>query len=175
MDSAPAFWKVAPTIPRRLVGLWNHHNTCLLLFRFFNVLTVWLTSTKLGKNVMQLEPPAPLCLLASYNQLQGSRNSSVGIATGYGLDDQGGGSSSPGRFKNFHFSISSRPALRSTQPPIKWVPGVSGRGVKLTSHLQLVPRSRKCGSIHPLPYTSSWRNAYLTFTISYSDRAEVIP
>jgi hypothetical protein len=30
--------------------------------------------------------------------------------------------------------------------------------VKLTTHLQLVPRSRKCGSIHPLPYTSSWRN-----------------
>jgi hypothetical protein len=32
-------------------------------------------------------------------------------------------------------------------------------GVKLTTHLKLVPRSRKCGSIHPLPYTSSWRNA----------------
>jgi hypothetical protein len=27
----------------------------------------------------------------------------------------------------------------------------SGRGVKLTTHFQLVPRSRKCGSIHPLP------------------------
>jgi hypothetical protein len=27
----------------------------------------------------------------------------------------------------------------------------SGRGVKLTSHLQLVPKSRKRGSIHPLP------------------------
>jgi hypothetical protein len=26
--------------------------------------------------------------------------------------------------KNVHFSISSRPALGSTQPPIKWVPGV---------------------------------------------------
>jgi hypothetical protein len=37
--------------------------------------------------------------------------------------------------------------------------GLSGRGVKLTTHLQLVPRSRKCGSIHPLPHTSSWRNA----------------
>jgi hypothetical protein len=64
----------------------------------------------------------------------------------------------------FHFSISSRPAMGSTQPPIKWVPGapsrgLSGRGVNLTTHLQLVPRSRKCGSIHPLPHTSSWRNA----------------
>jgi hypothetical protein len=35
------------------------------------------------------------------------------------------------------------------------------RGVELTSHLQLVPRSRKCGSIHPLPHTSSWCNAWL--------------
>jgi hypothetical protein len=86
----------------------------------------------------------------------GSRDSSVGIATGYGLDDQGGGSSSPGRVNNFHFSISSRPALGSTQPPIKWV---KRQGREADFHLQLVPRSRKCGSIHPLPYTSSWRNA----------------
>jgi hypothetical protein len=51
-------------------------------------------------------------------------HSLVGIVTGYGLDDQGGGSSSPGSVKNFHSSISSRPALGSTQPPTKWVPGV---------------------------------------------------
>jgi hypothetical protein len=57
-----------------------------------------------------------------------SSDSSVGIATGYGLDDQGGGSSSPGRVKNFHFSIASRPALGSTQPPLKWVPGVKREG-----------------------------------------------
>jgi hypothetical protein len=30
-----------------------------------------------------------------------------------------------------------------------------------TTHLQLVPRSRKRGSIHPLPHTSSWRSAQL--------------
>jgi hypothetical protein len=34
----------------------------------------------------------------------------------------------PGRVKNFHFSISSRPALGSTQPTIKWVPGALSRG-----------------------------------------------
>jgi hypothetical protein len=51
-------------------------------------------------------------------------------------------------------------ALGSTQPPIEWVPGalfrgLSCRGVKLTTHLQLVPGSRKCGSIHPLPHRPS--------------------
>jgi hypothetical protein len=44
------------------------------------------------------------------------------------LDDQGDGSSSPGRVKDFYFSISSRPALGSTQPPIKGVPGALPRG-----------------------------------------------
>jgi hypothetical protein len=55
-----------------------------------------------------------------------SRDSSVGT----GWTTRGSGSSSPSRVKNFHFSISSRPALRSTQPPIKWVPGALSPGVK---------------------------------------------
>jgi hypothetical protein len=33
-------------------------------------------------------------------------------------------SSSPDGGKNFHFSMSSTPALGPTQPPIQWVPGV---------------------------------------------------
>jgi hypothetical protein len=36
----------------------------------------------------------------------------------------------PRRIKNFHFSISSRPALGPTQNPIQWVPGTLSSGVK---------------------------------------------
>jgi hypothetical protein len=61
------------------------------------------------------------------------RGSAVGIATGYGLDDRGVG-------VRVNLSISFRPALGSTQAPIKCVPGMlspggSGRGVKLSNHL----------------------------------------
>jgi hypothetical protein len=52
-------------------------------------------------------------------------HSSVGIATGYGLD---GRVSIPGRGKIFLFSIASRPALGPTQPPIQWVPVRFSRG-----------------------------------------------
>jgi hypothetical protein len=47
----------------------------------------------------------------------------VSIATGYGLDVRG--VDVQVRVQNFHFSISSRPALGSTQPPI---PGAGGGG-----------------------------------------------
>jgi hypothetical protein len=41
-----------------------------------------------------------------------------------------GRSSSPGRVKNFLFSRSASPVLRSTQPPVQWVPGTLSPGVK---------------------------------------------
>jgi len=51
--------------------------------------------------------------------------SSVGIATDYGLDGPG---SNPGGDEIFRLS---RPALGPTQPPVKWVPTLSGGGGKV--------------------------------------------
>jgi hypothetical protein len=58
-----------------------------------------------------------------------SRDSSVGIATGYGLDERGGGSSSPGSVKMF--TSPYRPD-RLWGPPISYKMGTGGSslGVK---------------------------------------------
>jgi hypothetical protein len=56
-----------------------------------------------------------------------SRDSSVGIATGLGLDDRG---SIPSRGKIFLISTASRPALGPTQSPIQWILGAISLGEK---------------------------------------------
>jgi hypothetical protein len=75
----------------------------------------------------------------------------VSIATGYGLNNRGVGILVP--VGSRIFSTSPRPALGPTQPPILWIaedlsPGLKRPGRELILHLQLVPRSRKCGSIY---------------------------
>ena len=62
----------------------------------------------------------------------------VGIATGYGLDGPGIES-----WWGRDFPHLSRPILEPTQPPVKWVPGLS-RGIEATGAdppPHLVPRS----------------------------------
>jgi hypothetical protein len=92
-----------------------------------------------------------------------SRDCAVGIANGYGLDDRGVG---------VRFTVESRIFSSPRRPDRLWGPprllycgylglflrSYSGRGVTLTTYLQLVRRSGKCGSIHPFPHTPSWRS-----------------
>jgi hypothetical protein len=59
-----------------------------------------------------------------------SRDSSVGIATDYGLDGQGIGVRFPAGVRAFLFSTASRPSLRLIQPPNQWVPGALSPWVK---------------------------------------------
>jgi len=70
-----------------------------------------------------------------------SRDSSVGIATSYGLDGPGGGeifrtrSDRPwGPPSLVYNGYLSRPALGPTQPPIQWVPVQTGPGAHPASY-----------------------------------------
>jgi hypothetical protein len=76
----------------------------------------------------------------------------------YRLDDRAIEVDPRQRRKNFPLASVSRPALGPTQPPVQWVLEVlssglkRGRGVTLTTHPHLVPRSRMSGVgdiLHP--------------------------
>jgi hypothetical protein len=59
-----------------------------------------------------------------------NRGSSVGVVTGYGLDDRMIEVRFPVGLGIFLFTTPSRPTLRPTQPPIQWVAGALSLGVK---------------------------------------------
>jgi hypothetical protein len=102
------------------------------------------------------------CTLYYMRNLQGSRDSSVGIATGYGLEDGGVGVRVPAWQE---CSLLHVVQTGSGVHPTSYTMGTGGglsSGVKRPEreadhHLKLVTRSRKCGSIHPLLHTPSWR------------------
>jgi hypothetical protein len=69
-----------------------------------------------------------------------SRVSSVSTVSDYRLDDRAIGFDLRQEKRIFPLTSMSRPALRATQPPVQWVPGVlspgtkRGRGVTLGTH-----------------------------------------
>jgi hypothetical protein len=92
-------------------------------------------------------------------------DSSVGIATRYGMD--GPGIESPWGQDSPH---PSRPGLRPTQPPIQWIPrlsrGYSGRGVALITQPHLAPRLRQSSAIHLLPLWAFVARSRVKFTFA---------
>ena len=82
--------------------------------------------------------------------IKGGRDSSVGIATRYGLDDL---EIEPRWGQDF--SDPSSPALRLTQPPVKWIPALFPEGKRPGR-----------GADHPLPPSAGIENGYsCTFTV----------
>jgi hypothetical protein len=70
-----------------------------------------------------------------------SRDSSVGVATGYWVDGRSSGGRSLAGAGGFLFTAVSRSVLGPTQRPIQWVPGTLSLGVKRPGHEADTPPS----------------------------------
>jgi hypothetical protein len=81
---------------------------------------------------LQNSCPKQYAILGTFNSVRyrRGRDSAVGIATRYGVDNRGVGVRVPVGSNIFLFSTSSRPVPGPTQPHIQWVPGALSPGVK---------------------------------------------
>jgi hypothetical protein len=123
--------------------------TCFFKFHFNTILPFMSMSSK------------PRVLLRFSNYYCVRIYQAARIATAYRLDDREV-CSSPGRVKIFLFSTSSRTGSGGHPASYRHIPGALSAGVNRPGHdadHSLMPRSRKCGSIHSLPNTSSWCSA----------------
>jgi hypothetical protein len=79
----------------------------------------------------------------------------------------------------FPLSSVSRPALGPTQPPVQWVPDIlspgikSGRGVMLTTHSHLLPRSWMSRSYTSSPPSASMACSGTALLYFYRDFASM--
>jgi hypothetical protein len=105
-------------------------------------------------------PRTVLWEIYSLSGLYRSWDSSVGIATGFGLDGRVVRVPVPIRSRIFS---SPRRSDRFRGPLSLLSKRVWGeRPGRETDNLQLVPRSRNCGSIHPFSHTPLWRSVLIS-------------
>jgi hypothetical protein len=79
----------------------------------------------------------------------------------------------------FPVACASRPAVGPSQPLIRWVPGIvfpevkCSRGVMLTTHPLLVPKSRTSGSYTSCPPSASSACSGIAFTGTFESSSTV--
>jgi hypothetical protein len=92
--------------------------------------------------------------------LVGSRDSVVGIATGYGLDDGGIGVRVPAQEFSLLNVVQTGFGTHPASYPMG-TPGVKRPGRVADHSPPTSAEVKEFGSIHPLLHTPSWRSAYL--------------
>jgi hypothetical protein len=129
------------------------YSTCPHTFVWFVIGLLW-SVMPLWQGAMSIDLKASVHLVWNVS-LCFSRDSSVGIATGYWLDGRG----VIPTVQRFFFSTAPKPSLKPTQPPIQWVPGIKRPGPEADHSQSFSVTVESGGSISLLLLMSSRHNA----------------
>jgi hypothetical protein len=142
----------------RKLGLWNHRDIVFASRHWTGVRSKFAVKAMPLENIYTQLPHSTLIInMAGEPGSSGSIVSATDGTTGWSRFDP------RQRQRIFPLTSVSRSVLGPTQPPVQWIPGVHypglkrGRGVTLTTHPHLVPRTRMSKSYTSSPPAPSWR------------------